>query len=190
MKCSVDGCEARSFGRGLCAAHYARVRRFGSVRAEQATHKQRKQWLLDHMGWDDEIECLIWPHSRNGNGYGPSRKMTEMVHGPAPSRTHQAAHSCGKGRLGCVNPNHLRWATPAENANDRREHGTLLEGEKAPWHRLTEESVEKIRLALASSNEFGIQRRLAKRFGVTEQTISDIKRGRRWRHLANARRSA
>ncbi len=77
----------------------------------------------------DERDCLIWPFARDRGGRanwanGPSvcRLICELTYGPAPSVIHQAAHSCGRGDRGCVNPTHLRWATPAENAADTRRH--------------------------------------------------------------------
>lgn len=33
--------------------------------------------------------------------------MCELVYGKPPMPKHQAAHNCGKGNLGCINPKHL-----------------------------------------------------------------------------------
>lgn len=80
-------------------------------------------------------DCLTWPFPTNSNGYGAltinkkyfivSRLLCTKVYGDPPTRAHQAAHSCGKGHLGCVAKSHLRWATPAENQADRIIHGTM-----------------------------------------------------------------
>lgn len=74
-------------------------------------------------------ECLEWPYSGNNWGYGQltvagrlvvaSRFVCEIAHGDPPTPEYQAAHSCGNGHLGCVNPQHLRWATPKENSADK-----------------------------------------------------------------------
>jgi DNA-binding transcriptional regulator YiaG len=90
-------------------------------------------WLRAMASYHHE-ECLIWPFTRNSQkGYGTfgylrqqhyaHRYMCELVHGPAPSPKHQAAHSCGRGHEGCVNPGHLSWKTNSENQIDRSEHG-------------------------------------------------------------------
>jgi hypothetical protein len=52
------------------------------------------------------------------------RVMCEIAHGPKPAPGFVAAHTCGKGREGCVNPRHLRWASQKENMADKLLHGT------------------------------------------------------------------
>ena len=74
-------------------------------------------------------ECIIWPFG-NSNGYARMwwvNKMTNVnrlictkVYGAPPSDTHEAAHSCGNGQLGCINWKHLRWATKSENVMESR----------------------------------------------------------------------
>jgi hypothetical protein len=75
-------------------------------------------------------ECLIWPfHAmRAGKGYATvrwngerqyvHRLVCEHINGPAPSPNHDALHRCGNGHKGCVNPHHLYWGTPTNNAAD------------------------------------------------------------------------
>lgn len=84
------------------------------------------------MSFSEREECLSWPFARNANGYGKirlgsrmltvSRLVCERAYGDPPTPDHEAAHSCGKGHEGCVNPFHLRWATAKENAADRIVH--------------------------------------------------------------------
>lgn len=50
--------------------------------------------------------------------------MCQKAHGDPPSPKHDAAHSCGRGHEGCVNPNHLSWKTKKQNQADRITHGT------------------------------------------------------------------
>jgi hypothetical protein len=74
-----------------------------------------------------------------------TRVMCKLAHGPAPTPKHHAAHSCGKGHEACINPKHLRWATPRENAADAKLHGTFKpppSGGK-PW---SEERKAKVKL--------------------------------------------
>src|SRR5690606_35281135 len=100
-------------------------------------------------------ECLFWPFSRNESGYGTikvdrksgiaSRYICELVNGAPPSASYDAAHSCGKGHMGCVNPHHLSWKTRLENVEDMEVHGTRLRGEKATKAKLSEKEVIRIR---------------------------------------------
>src|SRR6516164_2507103 len=75
-------------------------------------------WIKTHVSYSG-FGCLIYPFSRNERGYashGATRIMCELAHGRAPISEHHAAHSCHNGYLGCIHPQHLHWATNAENA--------------------------------------------------------------------------
>lgn len=65
----------------------------------------------------------------------------------------------------------LRWGTPSENAEDRREHGTLLVGALNPRTKIPDEEIPKIR----ESDESPAV--LAERYGVHVMHIYAIKRG-------------
>jgi len=127
--CSVEGCGNPHHIRGFCQKHFARLRRYGdplfTKTAPEGEGLQFLNSLFDHQG----EECVTWPFSRTPQGYGQTffcaevmgahRVMCILKHGEPPTPDHQAAHSCGKGRDGCVNPKHLRWATPKENIADK-----------------------------------------------------------------------
>jgi hypothetical protein len=138
-------------------------------------------WLRAHAAHQGD-ECLTWPFSRIGKGYGSfgylrkqlyaHRFMCELVHGPAPSPQHQAAHSCGKGHEGCVNPRHLSWKTNSENQLDRSAHGN-----REPKRRtiLTVEQVTTIRALKGHKT----QREIADMFGVKPGCIEYWQKGDR-----------
>lgn len=67
----------------------------------------------------------------------------------------------------------LDWGTPVENAADRALHGTQVRGEKHSHAKLTDAQVQEIRASDLP------QKQLGQAYGVTQQTISDIKTGRR-----------
>jgi hypothetical protein len=112
---------------------------------------------------------------------GPKRSWHVHVlvctafHGRRPSCEYEAAHNDGN-PLNCV-PSNLRWATHIENEADKRIHGTLLCGEKIAQAKLTESEVRTI----LASRESVV--RLARRFGVSDKQIRNIKHGRNWKHL-------
>lgn len=188
--CTVHGCNGDVFASGLCQKHYQRNRIHGDPQGGGTDKGALKKWILDHVDYAGG-DCLLWPFpsSSDGHGYGhlyvdgatvrAHRYMCELANGPAPSPNHYAAHSCGNGHLGCINPNHLRWATPTENSADMILHGTRLQGEKAPWSKLTESDVRFIRAQRGKL----LQRELAKMFGVKRSTIGAIQQRKRWAHL-------
>lgn len=148
-----------------------------------------RRWLERHLDHEDKEFCLIWPLSRAQNGYPtagkgnairPHRVMCEHRHGAAPSSNHQAAHSCGNGHLGCVNPWHLNWRTPAENQRERYQQRGRLASRK-----LTPEQVDEIRSM--KSRERTVD--TAARFQVTEANIRQIQSGKTWQIDKKWRRS-
>jgi hypothetical protein len=151
--CSVPDCDKRHHRAGLCSAHSKRMLRHGALSpliAEKGTHMA---WLQDHLH-HDHVDCLIWPFSLSPKGRGVIHfegrstqahlVMCKLAHGPRPSVRHEAAHTCGQGHNGCINPKHLRWATFEENKADMVDHGTILRGEKNPHHRLSEPEAREI----------------------------------------------
>ena len=122
-------------------------------------------------------ECVIWDRGRAGR-YGAVRSNTrchrlvcEWYHG-APQPGMHAAHSCG--RPLCVNPKHLRWATPAENIADKAIHGTNLKGEGHNMAKLTMATVWSIREASGSIAS------IAKRHGISKSQVHRIRTGENW----------
>lgn len=119
--------------------------------------------------------CRIWTGTVSG-GYG---NMTVsgllgcgqvkahvlawlLWRGDVPARR-DVAHRCNN-KL-CVNPLHLYIATRSQNHRDARRDG-LQRG------KLTRKDVEEIKAAS------GLQREIAARFGIAQQTVSCIRSGR------------
>lgn len=130
--------------------------------------------------------CLIWPFFRNPYGYGTfghegrlhyaHRYICELVHGPAPTPEHQAAHDCGNGDGGCIHPRHVFWKTPLENSQDKIAHGTTYSKKGRPRQKLTQEQVDEIRQVTSVAEQFEI----ARRFGVSDSTVRKIIYGKSW----------
>ena len=73
----------------------------------------------------------------------------------------------------------LRWKTKAANEADKREHGTLLHGEKAPWAKMTAADVKTIRASHAAGESWAS---IARRMKLGYQAVYDAGTGRRWQH--------
>jgi hypothetical protein len=140
-------------------------------------------FLRDNVGYDGD-GCLTWPFCTMPTGYGAfgylrkshyaHRFMCELINGPAPSPVHEAAHSCGRGKFGCVDPRHLSWKTPTANALDCRAHGTHS---RNPWGNMGKLSKNQIAEIWALKGR-ETQAKTAERFGVSASTIRDIYLGR------------
>lgn len=192
--CSVNDCGKPYKSRGLCNTHYEQWRRNSHGHPPIGERLQTERGSL--LRWINDVavpyegnECLPWPFNNSTNGRGAvrvngrmcsaPRVICEIANGPPPSPFHQAAHSCGNGHLGCLNPKHLRWATPLENQQDRLTHGTHNRGSRNCEAKLTEEQVQQIR-ALAGNLS---QRKIARKFGVAKSTVARIHHGTQWAFL-------
>ena len=184
--CNVEGCTEPSRARGLCKKHHKRLMRHGAPEGGRSAPGEPLAWLLEHASYVG-ADCLAWPFTEgmgnvwiDGKAEKASRAMCALAHGEPPTPEYEAAHSCGKGHEGCVNPSHLRWATTSENQMDRVLHGTSNRGERNARAVLTADDVRAIRLRLAAG-EMG--KDLAASYSVSPMTISSIKTGRLWSWL-------
>lgn len=193
--CSLAECELPALNLGLCSKHYQRQYYNGTTESALGDNRGGPdlfimQEALKYKG----TPCLIWPYYRNANGYGviaskregqttiASRRICELVHGPAPTPEHHAAHLCGKGHLGCVAPEHVRWATSQENSDDTIEHGTnkiKARGEAHLSAKLTEADVRAVRKLLVELTH----KQIAARYGVKPETIAAISARKTWAWL-------
>ena len=188
-KCTVEGCASTASKKGMCNAHYLRKRRHGDANfVARPGNGSVREWIESHLDFAGD-DCLIWPFARGRDGRGrmytedgaaqAHRVMCTLVLGEPPTPKHEAAHSCGKGHEGCVNPRHLKWATPRENAADRKAHGTEVLGEARWSAKLNRSQVRRIR-AIPESRTCA---EIAEAFGVGTETIRDIRKGRTWKWL-------
>lgn len=183
--CSVEGCGGRVYGLGLCNKHYLRQRRHGSPDVVKKASAGAHAAFVEEAFTATTDECICWPAGWSTvNGYAYARIGTSMtlVHVYVLERTagerpagKQAAHSCGKTL--CINPRHLRWATPQENEADKRQHGTDPRGERNGMALLTDEQVSEIRSLYAAGGM--TQTVLAEMYGTTQGQISRLIAGKR-----------
>lgn len=129
--CSIDGCEGRHEARGWCVTHYGRWRRHGDplyldpgARLRMLGADERFLAQVDRL----PSGCWRWTGAEHGQGYGlfKDRGKSHMAHRWAYARW-KGVPAAGlhldhyrfpqDGCLGppCVNPDHVRPATPREN---------------------------------------------------------------------------
>lgn len=180
--CSVDACKCKHHGNGLCKKHYEKRRRTGTLRPIH--HGTRV--FVDEAIASDSDDCIIWPYRLNAGGYGVvthegrqmpvHRVVLIKTKGCPPSPTHVAAHApviCHDRR--CINPNHLRWATRAENEADKSLDGTRQYGEQNGHSKLTSTQAQAIRKDGRKLSQ------IAEEYGISQSAVSMIKAGKRWK---------
>jgi len=182
--CNILGCDKPVRAGGMCVMHYQR-RRMGKdldCPPHRVASGATRRWIEEHIKWAGD-DCLIWPFARLPNGYGRAnirgvgalahRHMCALVNGAPAHQKMQAAHTCGMGHLGCVNPKHLRWATARENHADKYSHGTANNGANNGTAKLSWQQADEIRKAegVVMATE------LAKHYGIAGSTVYRIWRG-------------
>jgi hypothetical protein len=116
--CTVEGCENKHYGLGLCRPHYRKIRR--------ATMAQLRPTRAERFAAKVVVAatgCHLWTGATDGEGrygaFSDGRKVVrahrwawEQVHGPVPTGM-DIDHLCR--RTLCVNPGHLELVTHREN---------------------------------------------------------------------------
>ena len=145
---------------------------------KKAQEKLESRSKLDDKGsLFEKSYCLLWVGSICKGGYGKigvnnqlfsTHKLACCIKNKTlETNGLQVRHLCGK-KL-CINPLHLKFGTPKENAADKKIHGTA-------GLKLTIKTANKIR----SQHQTGIYTysKLAKKYNVSAPTISNIVRNK------------
>lgn len=177
-------CDRPALARSYCAKHYQRLRRHGDPLAGRPISAQRA--FIERLLVEKHTGCVIWPFATTNGGYASasldgkpvvvSRLICGLVNGDPPHVGMEAAHRCGNGAIGCVNPMCLYWATKAENNADKIRHGRAPAGENHWRCKLTDSQVAAIRsdtrLSTVVAAEYGISRVHVSRIRSGTQRIS------------------
>ena len=138
-------------------------------------------------------DCWLWQGNilvHGGYGrYGQARAHRIawiLIHGAIPPGQ-ILMHTCDT--PACVNPQHLRLGTQADNMRDKatkmRCHNT--KGEASGRAKLTNEDVRAIRQRYqrghGGNGTPGNSQELAMEFGVSTRTILQVARGQTWTHV-------
>lgn len=141
--------------------------------------------------WDrvlvsDPDDCWIWVAGYWKSGYGlfywmgrnvrAHRMAWRLTYGPIPKGLH-CLHKCDN--PACVNPYHLFVGTHQQNMRDRNNKDRHARGERHADAKLTADQVLEIRALKGKLRPVD----LARRYGVSHCTITNILARRKWRHI-------
>lgn len=122
------------------------------------------------------VQAREFPES--SSRLGAAHRLAYELHHNIKLRTDQhILHTCDNPP--CCNPKHLKIGTPATNAEDMKIKGRSARGEKSNTARLTDIDVQRIRNCEATTKQ------LACIFGVSYNTIANVRTYRTWRHVPN-----
>ena len=188
-ECTIDGCDKKVLGRGMCSAHYNRWRKHGDP-LKVVQHQQHGLSLFERIGsrLDKTGQCWEWTGSKDKKGYGRinvgnkpmlvHRAFFECVSGPLKEGDH-VLHRCDN--PSCARPEHLFVGDHLMNMQDKsrkkRHRYGVSRGEAHGCSRLTADQVYEIRASTGPSVEVG------KRYGVSGRTVREIRNRESWRHL-------
>ena len=121
---------------------------------------------------------------RTSEGKVVWRKVHQLVLeafvGPRPSPSHVSRHVLNNDPADCRREN-LAWGTQTENQNDKRQHGTHIEGAAVWQAKLTDEAVVECRRRTRDGETCVA---LSREFGVKLPAMLSAVRGETWKHVA------
>lgn len=188
MQCAFDDCERDAVCKGYCDKHYRRVLKRGDVN-DYGSRKVSEGDAIERFHQKYEIKksgCWMWTGGTRPNGkgvlyprhwtddfksIGAHRFSFELMHGAIPQGMY-VCHKCDMPL--CVNPDHLFVGTHHDNMRDmvQKKRSFTARGEnKKGLAKLTNKQADQIRKMDIS------HKKLAAMFGVSETTISRVKRG-------------
>ena len=177
----------RDMGRKFCGFKWSR--------ATEEEIRRHVQELIHSKIKKNNNDCWEWQGCLSKWGYGDIRI------GPVGNKKHVNAHRaawlyfkrdipeslfvCHKcDNRKCCNPDHLFLGTAKQNQHDmiRKGRKDVLRGDRCPWSKLNEKKVIEILEFLKKGKNCS---EIGRQFGVDRRQISDIKRGRRWKHVGD-----
>lgn len=193
--CSVDGCPSLARKNGMCLKHQGRLARLGSVEAPPKSSVSLSKLIAEKMLAgiiETDSGCWECATARYSHGSGYGRIMVEREYGSLRDYVHRVSyqhfkgqiprgfvirHSCDNRR--CCNPDHLTLGTQSDNMTDMVARGRSRTGERHHNAILTSGDVKTIRSLAGTIPQW----RIGRMFNVTQPTVSDIVRRKKWSHL-------
>jgi predicted XRE-type DNA-binding protein len=190
IKCKRDDCANPKKTLGLCNTHY---KLFNKGRTELkfirlANNTPIEKRLNSMSRFNSENGCIEWIRcigTRNGYGYltiDGKKKSAHIIswefHNNKSAKGLVIRHKCDNRK--CINKDHLISGTQADNIADAVSRNRNVKGTNCKNAKLNNDIIVKIRQMIADSYK---QTSIAELFDVTPSVISNIKHGKRWKHI-------
>lgn len=131
-------------------------------------------------------DCLIYRYGKTPNGYSKLRWNGKTISGHRLSLYFStgkfaecALHLCDN--PACINPDHLKWGTFADNSADMVDKNRQAKGSKIHQSKLTEKQVASIKAEYSVGDTSW--RLLALKYGVSKTVIGYILKNKFWTHI-------
>ena len=151
------------------------------------TEKQIRAAFFEKVSPEPNSGCWLWTGAADTRGYGKigihgrtraaHRVAYEWLVGTVPDGLF-LLHRCDT--PACVNPDHLRPGTQADNIHDMHAKGRAALGEALNCTRLTPAEVLGIRFLFLLGRKQNV---MARQYGVSPMTIHRVVTGELWKHL-------
>lgn len=135
--------------------------------------------------------CWLWVGATNQDGYGRfsfkgkligAHRFSLMLYKEEENRFLCVCHTCDN--TYCVNPNHLFFATHAENMLDKKKKGRVgynpARGAQHYMSKLRESDITEIRWMRLQGTSYS---KIARIYNVSNESIRKIILGVSWRHV-------
>lgn len=187
QNCIVDGCSKQRYSADYCQSHWYSFKKYGDP-----LHKKRATNMLEWIRkivQEDTPECVVWPHPvatrykmiKFQGEYVPAHRVSLILFTGEDPKELYACHGECHNRL-CINPRHLSWQTPVQNAADKYRDGTAQYGSKNPSAKLSEADIVVIRQRRQAGE---VYRTIAEDYGVTITAICDACNGKSFAEVLN-----
>jgi len=180
--CIIENCNSKVVGRGLCRRHYQKARVAGNLSLFKTKPQSNPPNIrFEKLFTKQDNGCWDWTGGLNGAGYGMfwlsgkshrAHRVSYSLYRGEVKPDVLVCHTCDNRK--CVNPDHLFLGDHADNNFDAAIKNRMAHSENHSQAKLTNEQVREI----LESDES--QASLARKYGVCQPNISDIKLGKRW----------